>query len=91
MIPTTTDKYVSFCIGDIFFKDSYAFTQSSLESLSGNLSKEKFVNLRQWVEKRVAYERDINPGDMVSGILILIFTYFLLHLFVFMFDSKLMI
>ena len=33
VIPTTTEKYIYFTIGDVIFKDSFAFTQASLESL----------------------------------------------------------
>ena len=37
VIPTTTEKYISFDIGDVTFKDSYAFPQASLESLANIL------------------------------------------------------
>ena len=50
IIPTTTEKYISFTIGDIVFKDSYAFTQASLESLAENLESNQFINTRRWLE-----------------------------------------
>ena len=50
VIPTTTEKYISFTIGDVVFKDSYAFTQASLESLAKNLESHQFINTRRWLE-----------------------------------------
>ena len=50
VIPTTHEKYISFSIGDICFKDSYAFTQESLESLAKNLNTEQLINTRKWLE-----------------------------------------
>ena len=47
-IPSTTEKYISFTIGDVVFKDSFAFTQTSLEELVKNLKPEHLVNLRKW-------------------------------------------
>ena len=47
-IPSTTEKYISFTIGDVVFKDSFAFTQTSLEELVKNLKPENLVNLRKW-------------------------------------------
>ena len=50
IIPTTTEKYISFTIGNIIFKDSYAFTQASLDSLTANLTIDQLVNTRRWLE-----------------------------------------
>ena len=52
-IPSTTEKYISFTIGDVVFKDSLAFTQASLEDLVSNLAPEKLMNLRKWLSARV--------------------------------------
>jgi len=81
VIPTTTEKYISFSIGDIIFKDSYAFTQSSLESLAGNLKKDQFIHMRRWIEKRIVDEADKNLGNVVSAIFqtFLYLYFFLLH------------
>ena len=68
VIPTTTEKYISFSIGDIIFKNSSAFTQSSLESLAGNLKKYQFIHMRRWIEKRIVDEADKNLGNVVSVI-----------------------
>ena len=47
VIPTTTEKYISFTIGDVVFKDSFAFTQESLDSLVSNLETDQLVNTRK--------------------------------------------
>ena len=52
VIPTTTEKYISFTIGGICFKDSYAFTQESLDALAKNLNAEQLINTRRWLERK---------------------------------------
>ena len=49
VIPTNTEKYISFTIGDVTFKDSYAFTQTSLDKLVDNLEICQLVNTRKWL------------------------------------------
>ena len=64
VIPTTTEKYISFTIGDIRFKDSYAFTQASLESLANNLEINQFVNTRRWLEQLIVEnENDVSSEE----------------------------
>ena len=50
VIPNTTEKYISFTIGDIVFKDSFAVTQASLDPLTSNLTSDQLVNTRKWLE-----------------------------------------
>ena len=50
VIPNNTEKYISFTIGDVVFKDSLAFTQASLDELVGNLSTEKLESMRRWLQ-----------------------------------------
>jgi hypothetical protein len=40
-IPNSTEKYLTFRIGDLQFKDSYGFMTASLETLASNLVKAK--------------------------------------------------
>ena len=66
VIPTNTKKYISFTIGDVTFKDSYAFTQTSLEKLVDNLEIYQLVNTRKWLELNIkqCYENsDDNSSD----------------------------
>ena len=58
VIPTTTEKYISFTIGDVIFKDSLAFTQASLDTLTGNLTTDQLVNTRKWLENWVVQNGD---------------------------------
>ena len=66
-IPNTAEKYIAFSIGDIVFKDSLAMTQASLDSLAKNLSTDKLINTRRWLENSV--ERNTLPSsfDMESS------------------------
>jgi len=50
VIPTTTEKYISFSIGDVCFKDSYAFLAASLDELTKTLTLNEFINTRRWLE-----------------------------------------
>ena len=60
LIPTTTEKYISFTIGNIIFKDSFAFTQASLDSLAGNLTNAQLINTRRWLENRMVQNNNNN-------------------------------
>ena len=63
-VPTTTEKYISFTIGDVVFKDSYAFTQASLGSLVANLGTDKLVNTRRWLESQLHHwDRDVDDDE----------------------------
>ena len=61
VVPNTSEKYITFTIGDVVFKDSLAFTQSSLESLVDNLKPEQLVSTRRWLENSV--KRDLNEEE----------------------------
>ena len=64
IIPSTTEKYISFSIGGVTFKDSYAFTQESLDSLTNILDPEQFVTTRRWLEYRIINKcEDSNDND----------------------------
>ena len=43
-IPTNTEKYITFKVGGVTFKDSYAFMQSSLDKLVSNLHFDQLIN-----------------------------------------------
>ena len=61
-IPTNTEKYISFSIGDklrkVEFKDSYAFMQASLDSLVNDLTANDLVNTRRYLELLEVSKRD---------------------------------
>ena len=46
VIPSNTENYIAFSIGDVIFKDSLAFPQAPLDSLIANLGPEKLVSTR---------------------------------------------
>ena len=57
VIPRNSEKYLSFSLGCLKFKDSYQFLQCSLSTLVENLSKKgevHFQNLRGFVPNRNA-------------------------------------
>ena len=56
-IPSNTEKYISFKIGDVQFKDSFAFMQASLDSLVSDLKPEELVNTRRYLEMTVHSQR----------------------------------
>ena len=66
VVPATTEKYITFTIGDITFKDSYAFTQASLDSLVNNLSVDQFINTRKWLEHWQVHNVDNEQIDAVD-------------------------
>ena len=49
-IPNNSEKYISFTIGDITFKDTFAFMPSGLADLVKNLQPEQLVNTRRHFE-----------------------------------------
>ena len=67
VVPNTTEKYISFTIGDIVFKDSYAFTQASLDSLTANLTLDQLVNTRKWLEYSVKHGSTTRDSDNAEG------------------------
>ena len=68
VIPTTTEKYISFTIGDVVFKDSLAFTQASLDSLFNNLEPAQLVNTRRWLESNMRrHGGDDNDDDGIDN------------------------
>ncbi len=69
-IPNNTEKFITFKIGDVTFKDSYAFMQSSLDKLVKNLTPDQLVNMRRHQEVSEAgndddrdYESDRSDDD----------------------------
>lgn len=46
----TMEKYVSFSLGGLVFKDSYQFLPSSLATLANNLEKHEFPYLRKYFD-----------------------------------------
>ena len=69
IIPSTTEKYISFSIGGVIFKDSYAFTQESLDSLTKILDPEQFLITRRWLEYRIINEyEDSDDNDNETDI-----------------------
>ena len=53
VVPNNNEKYITFTIGDVVFKDSYAFTQASLDSLVENLKIDQLKSTRRWLENSV--------------------------------------
>ena len=66
VIPTTTEKYISFTIGDITFKDSYAFTQASLDTLVNTLTLDQFINTRKWLDHWHISQEESDRIDSVA-------------------------
>ena len=56
-IPNNMEKYISFSVGGVTFKDSCAFTQASLADLVDNLEDEQFVNTRMYLEQSIFQDR----------------------------------
>ena len=59
------EKYISFSVGGITFKDSLAFTQASLADLVSNLDDNQFINTRRYLEQRVHKSR-VDKADVVD-------------------------
>ena len=55
VVPNNNEKYITFTIGDVVFKDSYAFTQASLDSLVDNLKIDQLKSTRRWLENSVKW------------------------------------
>ena len=62
-IPNTSEKYLSFTIGRMQFKDSFGFMSSSLEQLVSNLFKGKGKEGFKYV--KAAYEKYGNKWEML--------------------------
>ena len=52
-IPNNQEKFISFSVGGITFKDSLAFLQTSLDELVSNLPLTKMINTRKFLELSV--------------------------------------
>jgi len=78
VIPRSGEKYLSFSIGDVMFKDSYQFISESLSSLAKNL-KDKgdscFTHLNKYVldkEKReLLTQKGVFPYTYISSLSVL--------------------
>ena len=66
VVPSTSEKYITFTIGDVSFKDSCAFTQASLDSLVDNLQLDQLKSTRRWLENSVTRCYDDLEGSIVS-------------------------
>ncbi|XP_021342706.1 uncharacterized protein LOC110443060 [Mizuhopecten yessoensis] len=72
-IPNTTEKYISFSLGDIRFIDSFQFMSQSLETLTENLAKEgvvKFNNFsREFTESeaKLLLRKGVYPYEYVDN------------------------
>ena len=69
VVPNNSEKFITFTIGDVVFKDSYAFTQASLDSLVDNLTIDQLRSTRRWLENSVTrtYDNLESPaGDQVT-------------------------
>jgi hypothetical protein len=66
IVPQNMEKYISFKIGDITFKDSLAFMPKSLASLVNNLRKEQLVYTRRYLENSVIEEEFVDMDDALS-------------------------
>ena len=62
-IPTNTEKYITFSVGGVTFKDSFAFMQSGLDKLIDNLTPEQLVNTRRDLEVTEAKNQDDRDNE----------------------------
>ncbi len=78
VIPKTTEKYLSFSIDNLIFKDSYQFLSESLATLATNL-KDKgdkyFFNLNKYVknpqQRELLFRKGIFPYNYITDLNIL--------------------
>ena len=66
-VPTTTEKYISFTIGGVVFKDSYAFTQAGLDELVTNLGKDQLGNTQRWLESKLTTKHHRNRDALQNS------------------------
>lgn len=66
VVPNNSEKFITFTIGDVVFKDSYAFTQASLDSLVDNLTVDQLKCTRRWLENSVTRTYD-NLESLAGG------------------------
>lgn len=78
VIPRTGEKYLSFSIGDVIFKDSFQFISESLATLAKNLKnkgEECFVNLRKYVpgeeRRELLTQKGVFPYNYIKSLKIL--------------------
>ena len=69
VIPNNIEKFVSFSIGSVTFKDSYAFTQSSLAVLVSNLDDNQLISTCQYLEQSV-YKNRVDEDDVRGDMLL---------------------
>ena len=62
VIPNNTEKYISYEIGDLVFKDSFQFMNTSLAELVRALDTEKLVNVKQYLQMQVVQQREPEAG-----------------------------
>ena len=67
-IPKTGEQYISFTVGNIVFKDSYAFLSASLEELAEKSKQEDMKHTRKFIEENITstgYE-SVNASVLVE-------------------------
>ena len=74
VIPKTREEYISFTIGDMVFKDSYAFMQASLDKLAEGLPKKEMIHTQNFIKQGVksiknSYHEITADKDISSGII----------------------
>ena len=62
-IPSNAEKYISFTIGGVEFKDTYVFMQANLDKLVDDLKPEELVNTRRYLEMVEMGKRSSGDGD----------------------------
>jgi len=78
VIPRTTEKYLSFSVGNIEFKDSYQFLADSLSNLVRNLrtkGEKKFRNVRKCFtdenQRSLLYQKGVFPYNYITSLQVL--------------------
>lgn len=78
VIPRTAEKYLSFSISDLIFKDSYQFLSDSLQNLAANLKskgEENFFYMRRHFEdpthRKFLYAKGIFPYTYIKDLSVL--------------------
>lgn len=78
VIPRTSEKYLSFSLGNLHFKDSFQFMNESLSTLVSNLKtkgKQAFSKVNQYItneeQRNLFYSKGFFPYNYISDISIL--------------------
>ena len=63
VIANNSEKYITFTLGGVVFKDSCAYMQSSLDSLVDNLTEDQLESTRTYLERKLPTFSDIGDSD----------------------------